>query len=96
MKMHAPDGDNIIFLSRWAQELVMGLVVVLVAVVRFIGVRLGGDKKLYATAQQLQSCANSMESALSRLEKKMDKFDEKMERYMEHVHNRIDNLRIDK
>ena len=75
--------DDVLFLSKWAQEIIFGLVSILLIILRFIGARMGGEKVKYATKEELTACSSNVAD-------KIDKLGDKLDDYMTKVHERID------
>ena len=90
MKMPVPDPENAFFLSKWFQEVILGIIVIFTFVLKFIGNKLGGDKTLYATKTELAACSlavggkiDLVEERATRIEAKLDKIDERIDNHMD-------------
>lgn len=86
--MQAPDPDHALLLSKWAQEIIFGLIAILMILAKFIGKWLGGNKIDYATREELQACNEKVSH-------KIDKLGDKIDKIATHLHERID-ARLDR
>ena len=83
--MQPPEHEHVLLVSKWSQEIIMGLIFILLTMSRFIGKRMGGKQVEYATVDQLAICSIDVSS-------KIDKLEENTSGNIKHLTKRIDAL----
>ena len=88
--MPVPDPDSTFFLSKWAQEVILGAIVIFTFVLKFIGNKLGGDKTLYATKTELAACSLAVGGKIDLVEERAGRIELKIDTLNERIDNHLD------
>lgn len=94
--MQPPEHEQLMFLTRWSTEIIMGLVTVLLVVVRFIGRATKSDNVPYATREEMKACQNSLMAEFKDMRRdltgKIDHSHDQINADLKGAHKRIDDL----